>query len=92
VDDVLVVTGSAAVPVIVALVAALGQARPRVPRRCYPLMAIALGVAWNTAASYALGELTLSSPLAGIVIGLAASGLYSAAIKPGVRAITGGRA
>lgn len=89
-DDVLIVTGSAAVPVIVALVAALGQALPRVPRRCYPLMAVVLGIAWNTAAAYALGELTTSSPLAGVLVGLAASGLYSAAVKPALHAAADG--
>jgi hypothetical protein len=75
-------TGLAAAPVIVGLVAAMGAAAPGLPRRAYPLVAIALGIAWTVAVNAALGELTWPAPLYGVVAGLAASGLYSGAIKP----------
>jgi hypothetical protein len=71
----------AAVPVIVALVAAIGAAVP-VPRRFLPLLAIAIGVAWNSFAAAALGSISWHALLAGVVVGLAASGLYSGAVKP----------
>jgi hypothetical protein len=83
--DNVIVTGLAAAPVIVALVAAIGQALPSMPRRLYPLLAIALGVAWNAAAASVLDEPLAPAALSGIVIGLAASGLYSAAVKPALR-------
>jgi hypothetical protein len=75
-------TGLSAAPIIVALVAAVGQALPMLPRRAYPLLAVALGVAWNVAAAVVLDQPLASAALCGIVTGLAASGLYSAAIKP----------
>jgi hypothetical protein len=77
-------TGLAAAPVITALVAAIGGVAPGLPRRAYPLLAIALGIAWNAAVAAALGDLSPATPLYGIVAGLAASGLYSAA-KPSLR-------
>ena len=77
-----ILTGLPATPIIVALVAAVGQALPVLPRRAYPVTAIALGVAWNVAAAAVLGEPLALAALAGIVTGLAASGLYSAALKP----------
>jgi hypothetical protein len=79
-DDIL--TTAAAAPVITALVAAIGGALPRIPRRAYPLLAIALGIAWTAADGAATGSLNPRTVLEGIVIGLAASGLYSAALKP----------
>lgn len=84
-DDAAIITGMAAAPVITALVAAIGGAAPRVPRRAYPLLAVTLGVAWNCAAAWALGEMTAATPLAGIAAGLAACGLYSGAVKPALR-------
>jgi hypothetical protein len=80
--DELLLTGLAAAPIITALVAAIGAAVPKVPRRCYPLLAIALGAGWQCATAAVTGELTPAAALAGIVIGLAASGLYSGAVKP----------
>jgi hypothetical protein len=77
-----ILTGLPAAPIIVALVAAIGQALPLLPRRAYPLLAIALGVAWNVAATAVLGEPIASAAVCGVVTGLAASGLYSAALKP----------
>ena len=77
-----ILTGLPATPIIVALVAAIGQASPSIPRRAYPLLAIALGVAWNVAAAAALDEALGVAAFCGVVTGLAASGLYSAAVKP----------
>jgi hypothetical protein len=78
-------TGLAAAPVITALVAAIGGVSPALPRRTYPLLAICIGVAWNASVAAASGELSWATPLYGIVAGLAASGLYSAAVKPALR-------
>ena len=80
-----VLTGMAAVPVVVALVEATGAALA-VPRRWYPLLAIAHGVAWNIIAASILEAPALPAALGGVIVGLAASGLYSAAVKPVVRA------
>ncbi len=77
-------TGLPATPIIVALVSAIGPTFPILPRRAYPLLAIALGVAWNIAAAAMFGQPLHVAALCGIVTGLAASGLYSAAIKPAV--------
>jgi hypothetical protein len=71
-------------PVITALVAAIGQVAPALPRRLYPLLAIALGIAWVSAAE---GRVDTSCMLEGIVAGLAACGLYSAAVKPAAGAL-----
>ncbi len=86
-DSTALATGIAAAPVIVALVAAIGGAAPRIPRTAYPLLAVALGVAWNCAVLSARDAMTWEAPLVGIVVGLAASGLYSGIVKPGAAAI-----
>jgi len=77
-----ILTGLPATPIIVALVAVVGQAMPMLPRRVYPLLAVALGVAWNVATAATLAQPLPTAALCGIVTGLAASGLYSAAVKP----------
>lgn len=81
-DAELVLTGMAAAPLIMALVAATGALAPRLPRRAYPAVAVAYGVAWQSAAAAVLGSWSPAAPLAGVVIGLAASGLYSGAVRP----------
>jgi hypothetical protein len=87
VDEEVVLVGLAAAPVITALVAVVGQAAPALPRRAYPALAVVLGVAWNSAAALALGEFTAVVPLAGVVVGLSASGLYSGVVKPAAEAV-----
>lgn len=82
----LVVTGAAAAPLILGLVAATGLIATRLPRRAYPAVAIAYGVIWQSAAAWALGAWSPAAPLAGVVAGLAASGLYSGAVKPALAA------
>ena len=77
-----VLSGVAAAPVIVALVAVAGMASPRLPRRVYPALALLFGVAWQCAVDAVAGEASLASVLVGVVLGLAASGLYSGAVKP----------
>lgn len=84
-EDLQAWTGLAAAPVITALVSAIGGAAPALPRRAYPLLAIGLGIAWSAAVAATLGELSWATPLYGVVAGLAASGLYSAAVKPALR-------
>ena len=76
------------VPIIVALVAAVGAAVPAIPRRCYPLLAIAFAVAWQCAIAEPGADM-LQAALDGIVVGLAASGLYSGAVKPALAASRG---
>lgn len=87
----LIVSGMAAAPVIVGLVAATGSAFRAVPRRMYPALAVAYGIVWQSAVAWALGDWDGSAPLAGIVVGLAASGLYSGAVKPAAAIIGGAR-
>jgi hypothetical protein len=58
------------------------MAVPRLPRRLYPVVAMLLGVAWTVATSAAAGTLAWEAVFEGIVAGLAASGLYSGAVKP----------
>ena len=82
-----VVIGVGAAPIITALVAVIGQALPAMPRRWYPALAVALGIAWNAGVSASLGQLSWGSLLTGIVAGLAASGLYSGVVKPGLGAL-----
>ena len=90
-DVYLIATGAAAAPVIVGLVAATGMALPRLPRRAYPALAVAYGVLWQCAAAWALGAWDATAPLAGVVVGLAASGLYSGAVKPAAAMVGGAR-
>jgi predicted RND superfamily exporter protein len=85
IDHPQILTGIAAVPIIVALVAATGAAFG-VPRRFLPILAVGHGIAWNVAAAATFGEPLSPAALGGVVVGLAASGLYSAAVKPLVRA------
>lgn len=85
-NETVALTGLAAAPIITALVAAIGAAIPALPRRAYPLVAVAIGVAWNIAASAVGGQVGWSAPIYGIVAGLAASGLYSGAVKPALEA------
>jgi hypothetical protein len=80
--DTLILSGLPATPIIVALVAAFGQAFPMLSRRAYPLLAIALGVVWNVASAATQDGRLGDATLCGVVTGLAASGLYSAAVKP----------
>ncbi len=82
--------GLGAAPIIMALVAAVGQAVPPLPRRAYPILAVLLGAAWNSAAAAALGRFAWSAPLTGVVVGLAACGLYSGVVKPAVASMRGG--
>ena len=94
-NETVALTGLAAAPIITALVAAIGAAVPALPRRAYPIVAVAIGIAWNIAASAAGAQLGWSAPVYGIVAGLAASGLYSrrpralacgGAVKPALEA------
>jgi hypothetical protein len=71
-----------ATPIIIALVAAIGSAVPALPRRAYPLLAIGLAMAWHVALAAHAGESIAAAALCGVLTGLAASGLYSAALKP----------
>lgn len=85
-NETVALTGLAAAPIIIALVAAIGAAIPALPRRLYPIVAVAIGVAWNLAASAAAGQPGWDAPIYGAVAGLAASGLYSGAVKPALEA------
>jgi hypothetical protein len=79
-DDIL--TLATAAPVITALVAVIGGAAPALPRRLYPAVAVALGIAWALAVESANGDLGWHALVEGVVVGLTASGLYSGAVKP----------
>jgi len=73
---------AAAAPLITAVVAAVGMAAPAIPRRLYPLLAISFGIAWAALVASSQDRLGWSVILEGIIAGLTASGLYSAAVKP----------
>lgn len=79
-------SGVSGIPVVIALVEVFKTIVP--DRRFWPVLAIVLGVLWQTSVAFALGGagdslFVIRETLNGIVIGLAASGLYS-----GVRALT----
>lgn len=71
--------GLAAVPIITALLQAIKSALPGDRfNRFVPGVAIVCGVGWNLIASASVGDgVTGTAALMGVVIGLAASGLYS---------------
>lgn len=73
--DNVILGGLAATPVITAL---LQVAKQWIPERTWPLAAMALGVAWNVGLTLGTDEFTRTTVFLGIVVGLAASGLYSA--------------
>jgi hypothetical protein len=68
--------GVAGAPVVVALV---HVAKPWLrDQRLWPAAAIALGVAWNLALAAVLGRPLAEAALLGVLVGLAASGAWSA--------------
>ena len=71
--------GLAAVPIIAALLQVVKSAMPAERfNGWFPAIALVLGVGWNVLASLSLEDgVTASAALMGVVIGLAASGLYS---------------
>lgn len=75
VDDEIVFGGMAAVPIITAL---LQMVKPWVPIRAVPLIAVGVGVTWNVGLTVGTDEWSRTTIFLGIVVGLAASGLYSA--------------
>ena len=67
--------GMAAVPIITA---ALQAVKPFLPKRVLPFVAMVMGVAWNVGLTAGTDEFDRTTIFLGIMIGLAASGLYSA--------------
>lgn len=67
--------GLAAVPVIVALVQVFKAFVS--DQRFWPLIAIVIGIAWNVAVAAITQQHVAVAGMTGIVVGLAASGLYS---------------
>jgi len=78
--------GMAAVPFIVAILQAVKLLG--LPARVVPFAAMLIGVAWNVGLTAGTGEFDRTSIFLGLIVGLAASGLYSAA--RGVKEATGG--
>jgi predicted RND superfamily exporter protein len=74
VDNTTLLFGLAAVPVIVALVQVFKAFVT--DERFWPLIAIVVGVAWNVAVGYITRQDLAVAGVTGIVVGLAASGLY----------------
>ena len=74
-DDNVLLGGMAAVPVITAL---LQVVKPVLPVRLLPLAAVALGVGWNVGLTVGTDEFSRATIFVGVLVGLAASGLYSA--------------
>jgi len=89
-DNTIVLGGLAAVPIITALLQVL---KPLIPAtwvaRLTPAAAVAIGVGWNVGLAASTGELNGTTPFLGVVVGLAAAGLYSAA-RPVGEALSGG--
>jgi hypothetical protein len=68
--------GMAAVPVIMALVSVL--VKPFISdERIYPVAALVLGLGWNIGVALVMNLPLVPSVALGVVVGLAASGLYS---------------
>lgn len=74
-DNNIILGGMAAVPIITALLQAV---KGWVPSKSLPFCAILIGTVWNVGLTVGTDEFTRSTIFLGIVIGLAASGLYSA--------------
>ncbi len=74
-DDNIVFGGMAAVPIITAL---LQMFKGWVPNKALPFLAIVVGVGWNVGLTVGTDEFSRTTIFLGIVVGLAASGLYSA--------------
>lgn len=89
-----VLIGTAAIPIIVAIVAAIRGAFPDLPNRLAPILSIVVGIAWSTiTVAGGLGDgaedmNVAQAAIFGVVYGLAASGLYSGAVKPTAKALT----
>ena len=54
---------------------------PALPRRAYPLVAVAMGIAWALLVRAAVDDVALTAALEGVVVGLSASGLYSGVVE-----------
>ncbi len=74
-DENVVLGGMAAIPFIVAIV---GGLKSFVPPRTVPFVAMVIGVIWNVGLTVGTDEFSREDIFLGMVIGLAASGLYSA--------------
>lgn len=74
--DEVVFGGMAAVPFITAL---LQMFKGWVPTKFLPFLALILGVGWNVGLTVGTDEFSRTTIFLGLVVGLAASGLYSAA-------------
>jgi len=80
-DTTSILTGIAAAPIIAALIS--GVIKPLIANdKFYPLIALAVGIAWNVAATAALIDPLAwrdvgAAALVGIITGLAASGVYN---------------
>lgn len=83
-DDNIVLGGMAAVPIITAL---LQMFRGWIPNRALPFLALLLGTGWNVGLTVGTDEFSRYTIFLGIVVGLAASGLYSAT-KTAVEEVT----
>lgn len=74
-DDNILLGGMASAPFITA---ALQMFKGWIPNRALPFLAIVLGIAWNVGLTAGTDEFSRSTIFLGIIVGLAASGLYSA--------------
>ncbi len=74
-DNNIILGGMAAVPFITAI---LQMFKGWVPTKALPFLAVVIGVAWNVGLTVGTDEFSRSTIFLGIVVGLAASGLYSA--------------
>jgi len=76
-DNNIILGGIGAVPIIAALVQIIKTAIP-LPTRVLPLLTLAAGMAWQNGYSLAIGQWEPVGLLFSVVVGLSASGLYSA--------------
>lgn len=70
-----VLVGMAAVPVITGILQAV---KVYIPEKLWPFAAMGIGIAWNVGLTAGTDEFDRTAIFAGVVIGLAASGFYSA--------------
>lgn len=69
--------GLAGVPIVVALVQVIKAAAPTLGARWYPAVTLFVAVVFNVGLAAAMGSDPILAVLVGLVVGLAASGLYS---------------
>lgn len=81
-EENVVLVGLAGTPAIIGILQAIKLAfRPILPDRVVPLLAIIVGVIWNVVLTVGTEEFDRTTIAMGVIVGLAAVGMYSAATQ-----------